>query len=451
MIRLGAVLRSLHDYGTPSLLRVARVDAIAEAAVAREKAQRVAQRAATRDTVADASNLPLKKSLLHDLHVAHGARLMPFAGYSLPLQYADASIIGSHIFTRQHASLFDVSHMVPHAFRGADAAVFLERVTPSAIASMKPLESKLTTFLWPETGGIVDDAMVTYLGKDVYYVITNGTCRVKDSKYFHDELAKFGGDVEWDRLDGSGLVALQGPGAAYALRGALASDVNLDFLYFGHAVWVNLKLPDGSMSHPVLVTRGGYTGEDGFELFFNAELYPVQDMMQPAIESLLKSAGPNRLRLAGLGARDSLRLEAGLCLYGNDLNDNTTPVEAGLAWIIPPERRKAGGFHGTDVIIPQLNPKSKDGGISWRRVGLLVKGAPARHGAQLRLAGRVVGKVTSGMPSPSLRQNIAMAYIEEGLHKVGTKLDVVVRGNSHWAWVTKMPFVPNNYYRPRPL
>ena len=390
----------------------------------------------------------LKRTPLYDVHLARGAKMVPFAGYSMPVQYADASLADSHRFTRTHASLFDVSHMVQHIFRGPDAAAFLERVTPSAWAAMAPMSSKVTTFLWPDTGGIVDDSVITRLGPDEYYVVTNGACLEKDSKYLDDELGSFGGSVDWLRLDGSGLVALQGPRAAEVLAEVLASDVDLDALYFGQAAWADLKLADGSKSHPVLVSRGGYTGEDGFELSFNGKLYPALETTTSAVEALLRSAGPERLRLAGLGARDSLRLEAGMCLYGHDLDDTTTPVEAGLSWVIPKERRAAGGFHGAHVIIPQLTPKSKGGaGVERRRVGLVVEGAPAREGAEVAKDGASVGVITSGVPSPTLGKNIAMGYVKDGLHKAGTELDVVVRGRKRKGVVTKMPFVPSKYWK----
>lgn len=406
----------------------------------------------------------LKKTPLHDLHLANGAKMVPFAGHSMPIQYAGASLADSHHFTRRHASLFDVSHMVQHIFRGPHAAAFLETVTPSAWREQGVMQSKLTTFLWPRTGGIVDDSVITRLGPDEYHVVTNGACLDKDCAYFDEELGRFGAGVEWTRLDGSGLVALQGPLAAELLQAAVATpDVDLGRLYFGSAVWAQLRQQGGGKTHPVLISRGGYTGEDGFEISFNGQLYPALETTAPAVRSLLELAGPARLRLAGLGARDSLRLEAGMCLYGHDLDDGTTPVEAGLAWVIPKERRQLNSdkarFHGADVIIPQLTPRSKGGtGVARRRVGLVVDGAPAREGAQILqkegAAGETgagaaaVGTVTSGVPSPTLGKNIAMGYVRDGLHKAGTELDVLVRGRRRSAVVTKMPFVPSRYHRP---
>ncbi|KFA64218.1 hypothetical protein S40285_00865 [Stachybotrys chlorohalonatus IBT 40285] len=407
--------------------------------------------ACRRRYASDLSTAPLKKTPLYDLHVANGGKLVPFAGYHMPVQYDQVSLAQSHNFTRAQSSLFDVSHMVQHIFKGPAAAAFLEKVTPSDWQNQPLLQGKLTTFLWPGTGGIVDDSVITRLGEDEFYVVTNGACLDKDNKYLDEELGKFGGDVQWTRLDNSGLVALQGPASAEILGAALASsDVALKDLYFGNATWGQLKLADGSKSHPVLISRGGYTGEDGFEISFNGKLYPAFDTTPLAVQSLLDAWPRSRLQLAGLGARDSLRLEAGMCLYGHDLDDTTTPPEAGLGWVIPKHRRESGGFHGADVIIPQLTPKSKGGkGVSRRRVGLVVEGAPAREGAEIRRQGdsTVIGKVTSGCPSPTLAKNIAMGYIDVGQAAAKTEVDVIVRGRARKGVVTKMPFIETKYWK----
>ncbi|OAA64920.1 aminomethyltransferase [Cordyceps fumosorosea ARSEF 2679] len=394
----------------------------------------------------------LKKTPLYDFHVARGGKMVPFAGYHMPVQYGNLSLADSHHFTRDHASIFDVSHMVQHIFKGPNAAAFLERVTPSAWATQGHMQSKLTTLLWPGTGGIVDDTVITRLGKDEYYVVTNGACLDKDTKYIDEQLGQFGGGVEWTRLDNSGLFALQGPQAAEILEQVLDreyADVDLKGLYFGNAVWAQLKLADGSSTHPVLISRGGYTGEDGFEVSFDGTRYPAFDTTTPAVEALLAAAGPERLQMAGLGARDSLRLEAGMCLYGHDLDDATTPVEAGLSWIIPKERRRAdAGFHGAEVLVPQMTPRSKGGaGVQRRRVGFVVEGAPAREGATVEKDGERIGGITSGVPSPTLGKNIAMGYVKDGQHKAGTEVDVVVRGRKRKAVVAKMPFIQTNYWK----
>lgn len=389
----------------------------------------------------------LKKTPLYDFHVANGGKLVPFAGYHLPVQYGKVSLTDSHKFTRSHASVFDVSHMVQHIFKGPAAAAFLERVSPSSWHNLEHMQSKLTTLLWPGTGGIVDDCVVTRLGEDEYYVVTNGACFEKDCKYLDEELGKFGGGVEWTRLDNSGLFALQGPKSAEILKKVLATDVDLSTVYFGTAFHAQLKTGDGGKTHPVLISRAGYTGEDGFELSFNGRLYDAFETTEPALRTILEAGGSD-VAMAGLGARDSLRLEAGMCLYGHDLDDTTTPVEAALSWIIPPERRAAGGFHGAEVIIPQLTPKSKGGaGVSRRRVGLVVEGAPAREGADIEVGGEKVGVVTSGSPSPTLGKNVAMGYVRQGKHQAGTEVDVVVRGRKRQGVISKMPFVPTNLVR----
>ncbi|KAJ6789610.1 hypothetical protein PWT90_09636 [Aphanocladium album] len=393
----------------------------------------------------------LKKTPLYDFHVANGGKMVPFADYHMPVQYSNLSLADSHHFTRNHASIFDVSHMVQHIFKGPNAAAFLERITPSSWATQGHMQSKLTTFLWPGTGGIVDDTVITRLGEDEYYVVTNGACLEKDTKYIDEQLGQFGGGVEWTRLDNSGLFALQGPQAAEILEQVLDKDSNVELksLYFGNAVWAQLKLADGSKTHPVLISRGGYTGEDGFEISFNGKLYPAFETTTPVVETLLGVAGPERLQMSGLGARDSLRLEAGMCLYGHDLDDTITPVEAGLSWIIPKERRTPdAGFHGADVIVPQMTPRSKGGaGVAKRRVGLFVEGAPAREGATIEKDGEKIGNITSGVPSPTLGKNIAMGYIKDGQHKSGTEVDVVVRGRKRKGVVAKMPFIQTRYWK----
>ncbi|KAF3017410.1 Aminomethyltransferase, mitochondrial [Neopestalotiopsis sp. 37M] len=395
------------------------------------------------------SSEPLSKTPLYDLHVAHGAKMVPFGGFHMPVQYSSLSVAASHHFTRSHASLFDVGHMVQHRFSGPGATDFLQKVTPASLQTLPLHQSTLSTLLWPGTGGIVDDTIVTRLGDDLFYVVTNAACRDKDLGYLREQLSKWekagGKKVEHEVLDGWGLIALQGPLSEELLAEILLvpEEARLRELYFGQSRFVMLRVRDGELSKPVLVSRGGYTGEDGFEI----SIHP--DDTVAVTEALLASAGPDRLQLAGLGARDSLRLEAGMCLYGHDLDDTTTPVEAGLSWVIGKDRRSPGTFHGSEVIVPQLTPKSKGGsGVSRRRVGLVVEGAPAREGAEIVDAGgNKIGVVTSGCPSPTLGKNIAMGYIKDGQHKSGTEVKVKVRGRERNAVVTKMPFVPSKYWK----
>ena len=375
--------------------------------------------------------------------------MVPFGGFHMPVQYSSQSVSASHHFTRNHASLFDVSHMVQHRFSGPGSNAFLERVTPASIVRLETNRNTLSTLLWPVTGGIVDDTIITRLGPESFYVVTNAGCREKDLKYFEEQLEGFkkegGGKVEWEVLEGWGLIALQGPLSEDILRSILVEpeETKLKELYFGQSKFIKVKLLSGEASSPLLVSRGGYTGEDGFEI----SIPPAEAVA--VTETLLQSATEENLQLAGLGARDSLRLEAGMCLYGHDLDDTTTPVEAALSWVIGKDRRTSGGFHGSEVILRQLTPKSKGGsGVERRRIGLVIDGAPAREGADIvDEKGEKIGNITSGCPSPALGKNIAMGYIKDGFHKSGTDVEVVVRGKKRKAQVTKMPFVPSKYWK----
>jgi aminomethyltransferase len=406
-------------------------------------------------TLYDDTNLG--KTDLYDLHLANGAKMVPFGGYSMPVQYSDLGVGESHKWTREKASIFDVGHMVQYHVEGPGAEAFLETVTPAGVKDLEPGNSTLSALLHPQTGGIVDDCIITRLEegpKHLFYVVLNAGCRTKDHEFLNKALANWDNTVnpvvtfrhlEVDKKS-YGLIALQGPLSEEILQSALstACKVDLKKWYFGQSRTITLNLPEGE-SLPVVAARGGYTGEDGFEL----SIHPSQTVS--VTETLMKVAGKDKLRFAGLGARDSLRLEAGMCLYGHDLDDSTTPVEAGLAWIIPKSRRskEGSGFNGAEAIIPQLTPKAKGGaGVERRRVGLVVEGAPAREGAEIIDSERnVIGKVTSGCPSPTMKKNIAMAYVKDGQHKAGTELQIMVRGKPRKAVVTKMPFVASKYFK----
>ena len=336
---------------------------------------------------------------------------------------------------------------VQHKLSGPAAVALLELITPASPTSLKPFHSTLSCMLHPETGGIVDDTVIAALGPESFYIVTNAACRDKDIAYISDQISKLGtthGKLNWEVLSGQGLMALQGPLSSEILQKVVAgprTGTIMD-LYFGQCRELNLKLSSGRVSPPVLVSRGGYTGEDGFEISVPAEA------TVDVANALLQSAGPGKLRLAGLGARDSLRLEAGMCLYGHDLSDETTPVEAGLSWVVARDRRERGGFHGSQVILKQLKPKADGGGVSQRRIGMVIEGAPAREGAAiLGPNNQVIGKITSGCPSPTLGKNIAMGYVASGFNKTGTELGVRVRGKLRKAEVVKMPFVPSRYWK----
>ncbi|KAH8727679.1 aminomethyltransferase-like protein [Phaeosphaeriaceae sp. PMI808] len=385
----------------------------------------------------------LGKTDLYELHAKNGAKFVPFGGYAMPVQYSDMSIVDSHNWTREKAGLFDVGHMVQHHFSGPGAEAFLESITPTSLSALPKHQSTLSTLLHEETGGIADDTVITRLA-DRFYVVTNAGCRDKDNAYFTQYLKAWSTThpnqpVEWTILEGQGLIALQGPLSAQILARILnpESASALESLYFGQCLTATIQQTDAS----VLVSRGGYTGEDGFEI-------SIPPYATEAVTQYLLDTAPSELRFAGLGARDTLRLEAGMCLYGHDLDDTTTPVEAALSWIIGKDRRANGGFHGSSVILQQLKKKSEGGGVSRRRIGLIVEGSPAREGAAIvDESGEEIGVVTSGCPSPTLKKNIAMGYVKDGMHKAGTAVGVVVRGKRRSAVVTKMPFVQSKYYK----
>ncbi|KAJ6145051.1 Aminomethyltransferase [Penicillium chermesinum] len=411
---------------------------------------------------ASSSSEPLRKTQLFDLHEAHGAKMVPFAGYSMPLQYADLSHVESHAWTREKASIFDVSHMVQHHLSGPGALELLMKVTPSSLDKLAPNTSTLSCLLEEGTGGIYDDTVITRRGEDKFYFVTNAGRRTEDLAFLKAEIdayrSKHGADsIKWDVLEDRALIALQGPKAAAALQplinsaNASADQTDLSTLYFGNCRDLHITLADGSASaEPLLISRTGYTGEDGFEISIPTAADAT--LPQQVINLLLKDK--DTVRLAGLAARDSLRLEAGMCLYGHDITTAQTPPAAALGWVVGRDRRDpaTANFNGASVILSQLaSPKT----IPQRRVGLTVeKGSPAREGsAVLDLTDPAnpveIGIVTSGLPSPSLGgTNIAMAYVNTGFHKKGTEVGVKVRNKVRKATVVGMPWVESKFHRP---
>jgi len=369
----------------------------------------------------------LKKTALYDYHVANGGKMVPFAGWSMPIQYKD-SIMDSTLHCRQHASIFDVSHMCGLTLKGKDAIAFFETLVVGDIAGLKDGTGSLSV-ITNEAGGIIDDTVVTKVASDELYVVVNAGCREKDLAHIGKHLAAYqaqGGQVSLEVHDDRGLLALQGPAAAEVLQAMTTEDLTkLTFSSFK-------RFSAGGI--PLWVTRTGYTGEDGFEI-------SVPNTHAVALAEKLMSN--NRVRLCGLGPRDSLRLEAGLCLYGNDLDESISPIEAGLAWTVGKRRREKFDFLGGEVIRKQLAE-----GVTRRRVGFFSAGAPARQHTEIQnLEGKVVGEITSGAFSPCLKKNIAMGYVLKGQDKAGTKLKLVVRGKLNDAEIVKMPFVPTHYYK----
>jgi aminomethyltransferase len=371
---------------------------------------------------------PLLQTPLHGEHVALGARVVPFAGYVMPVQYP-AGIIAEHNWTRGHAGLFDVSHMGQAALQGPDhetAARALEALVPADIVGLKPGQQRYTQLL-NEHGGILDDLMVTRPATEeergyIYLVVNAST---KEADYAHIG-ACLPSRVALVRGNDRALLALQGPAAEGVLDRLGAQTARLSFMTAG---WFEVA---GLRCH---VSRSGYTGEDGFELSMKAE---------DAVALWRALLTDPEVKPVGLGARDSLRLEAGLCLYGHDIDETTSPVEAGLTWSIQKRRREEGGFPGQERIRREIAE-----GPSRVRVGLLPYGrAPAREGTAIATPdGREVGRVTSGGFGPTLGGPIAMGYVARDAAAIGTALHLTVRGKPLAAKVAAMPFVPHRYKR----
>jgi glycine cleavage system T protein (aminomethyltransferase) len=375
-----------------------------------------------------APTAPLAHTPLHPLHVARGARMVPFAGYEMPVQYPDG-IIAEHTHTRDAAGLFDVSHMGQAFLVGPDhatAARALEALVPADIVSLAPGRQRYTQ-LTDSNGGILDDLMVTRSAdpdEDGVLMLVVNAAR-KEEDYTHLVSALPAG-VRLIRADHRALIALQGPKAAAVLERHCAGAAAMALMTAKSASF------DGIDCH---VSRSGYTGEDGYEISVKA------NRVRAIAERLL---GHGEVKPIGLGARDSLRLEAGLCLYGHDIDTSTSPVEAGLTWSIQKRRREEGGFAGAERVLAELRD-----GAPRVRVGLRPEGrVPAREGAEIRSSdGAPIGKVTSGGFSPTLGAPIAMGYVERAFAAPGTPVALVVRGKDIPAQVAALPFVPHRYHR----
>jgi aminomethyltransferase len=362
----------------------------------------------------------LRRTPIYALHVARDAKMVPFAGYEMPLQYP-AGIIGEHLHTRAQAGLFDVSHMGQVATHGVTAAM-LETLVPGDIAGLGEGRMRYTLLL-NDDGGIIDDLMVIRFAGELRLVV-NAATKAGDVAHLR---ARLGAAAGIELLEDQALLALQGPQAATVLaRLAGAGVTRMPFLS-----GALIERPGMTL----FVTRSGYTGEDGFEISVAADR---------AVELAERLLAEPEVMPIGLGARDTLRLEAGLCLYGHDIDETTTPVAAGLAWTIAKRRREEGGFPGASRILRELAD-----GPARRRVGILPDGrAPAREGsAVVDPTGNLIGEVTSGGFGPSLNAPIAMGYIARAYSDRGTALAVVVRDVARPARVSPMPFVPTRYYR----
>jgi aminomethyltransferase len=374
---------------------------------------------------------PLKRTPLHALHLARGGKMVPFAGYEMPVQFS-AGVLKEHLHTRARAGLFDVSHMGQIVLRAKsgqveDAARALERLVPQDVLGLPPGRQRYAQFT-NDAGGILDDLMIANFG-DHLFVVVNASCKAEDEAHLRAHLS----DVcIIEPLPDRALLALQGPQAETVLAPFCPDVTSMRFMDAGP------RRVDGI---ECFVSRSGYTGEDGFEISVPAEEAQALASALLAHDDVLP---------IGLGARDSLRLEAGLCLYGHDIDTTTTPIEAGLAWSIQRSRREGGerpgGFPGTDVILEQFAR-----GVSRCRRGLKPEGrAPVREGAKLfadDTSPEVIGVVTSGSFGPGVNAPVAMGYVPATHPADGTRLFAEVRGQRLAMRVKDLPFVPHNYKR----
>jgi aminomethyltransferase len=357
---------------------------------------------------------------LDQWHRERGGRMVPFAGYEMPVQYE--GIMAEHLWTREHAGLFDVSHMGQLVFSGEGVEAALEALMPADIAAARP-GHPVYSLLMAENGGILDDLMLTRRDDGSIYMVVNGATKWDDIAHFREQLSD---EITLNHLDEQALLALQGPEAAVALSRLIPGVEALVFMQGGLFQW---------QGHDLWISRSGYTGEDGFEISVPgtaAEALADAITAQPEVKPI------------GLGARDSLRLEADLPLYGHDLDTETTPVSAALGFAIKKRRREQGGFPGHARIMIE-----REQGPILKRVGLIVEGRqPVREGAAVVDAeGSEVGKVTSGGFAPTVQKPIAMAYVPLAMAAPGTRVTLVQRGKIHTAEVVPMPFVPHRYVR----
>ena len=369
----------------------------------------------------------LKQLPLGDWHRGLGARMVPFAGYEMPVQYE--GVMAEHIWTRTEAGLFDVSHMGQLQLTGEGAADALEQITPGNLSALAAGKIRYTLLL-AQDGGILDDLMVTNTGRNLYLVV-NGATKHDDIAYMRDQLPDH---VTLNHLEDAALLALQGPKASAALakldiqplETGWPVPADLYFMEAGPFMWNDI---------PLGISRSGYTGEDGFEISVPAEHVVA---LATALTEL------EEVRPIGLGARDSLRLEAGLPLYGHDMVPELLPVEANLNFALSKVRREEGNFAGAERVLAQYPDKA-----AKKRVGLFVDGRqPIREGAAvIDEAGATIGNVTSGGFSPTLQRPIAMAYVPMPLSETGTAITIEQRGKKIACTVADMPFVPHNYHR----
>lgn len=376
-----------------------------------------------------ASSDQKQTTCLYEFHKRKGARMEMFAGYLMPIVYKNQTITSEHLQTRDKASVFDVSHMMQTIIRGKDRIKFIESLTVTDVESMTLNKCALSVFT-NDAGGIIDDCIIGKCENHLQIVSNAGNSEIVWS-WLNSKLTK-SMDVELERLVGRGLVALQGPKAAKVLQTLISEDLS-------EIGFMNTLDADVKGIGLCQVTRCGYTGEDGFEI--SVDPTKAESLMDTLCSNFDQDVLP-----AGLGARDTLRLEAGLCLHGHDITDQTTPVEAALNWTINKRRRSEGGFLGHQVILDQLKSGSKNKRIGLKSVG---GGPPAREHCKVfdEDGQTCLGEVTSGTLAPKLQQNIAMAYLPRAFaSKFDQSVYCNIRGKNYEYKITKMPFVKSNYY-----
>ena len=373
-----------------------------------------------------ADTTALLNTPLNALHLELGARMVPFAGYSMPVQYP-MGLMAEHIHTRSEAGLFDVSHMGQLRLVGTDAASAFESLMPVDVIDL-PVGKQRYGLLLTDEGNIIDDLMFVNRGADIF-VIVNGACKVNDIAHIQ---GRIGAKCQVIPMPERALLALQGPKAVDVLSRMVPGVEKLVFMTGASFDWQSADL---------FITRSGYTGEDGFEISVH------NDHVDAFARALLAQA---EVKPIGLGARNSLRLEAGLCLYGNDIDTSTTPIEAGLNWAIQKVRRtggaRAGGFPGADIVLGQLDGSRS---LTRKRVGLIAQErVPVREHVELQnTQGVKIGEVSSGLLGPSANVPVAMGYVDVASASLGTVVNAMVRGKAVPMTVSAMPFVPNRYYR----
>jgi aminomethyltransferase len=355
--------------------------------------------------------------------------MVEFGGWSMPVQYADLGIAASHLHTRAAVSIFDVSHMLQTVIHGKDRVEFIESLTVADVGGLNDEHGTLSVFTNAQ-GGIIDDLIINKTSLGYLYVVSNAGCAEKDLHHLKHAALEFTrkGKEAFVEVLPNALIAVQGP----EMTGLLQPLVDIDLSKLSFMMTSEAKV----LGEPQCrITRCGYTGEDGVEISIPAQ------KAEPIVQALLNAS--SQVRLAGLGARDSLRLEAGLCLYGSDINEETTPIEASLAWTVGKRRRQQKDFPGADVILTQLKDKP-----TRKRVGFVSTGPPARGGTAIyeETGLEQIGDVTSGCPSPSLKKNIAMGYVCLLYSTPGSKVQLEVRKQKVDAEVVKLPFVPTRYF-----